>query len=113
NTFQDIWDASFNNDKTAFNWDEKREAVARFAESDFHINADFNWLGYSFQSEKFGGIAISIRERYQFQSIFNETTTDILFRGSAASYFDSLTIVFGSDTSRISNNPNYSQDTLN
>jgi len=111
-TFQDIWDASFNNDKTAFNWDEKREAVARFAESDFHINADFNWLGYSFQSEKFGGIAISIRERYQFQSIFNETTTDILFRGSAASYFDSLTIVFGSDTSRIENRPNYSNDTL-
>lgn len=112
NTFQDIWDAAFKNDKSGFNWDEKREAAARFVESDFHLNFDYNWLGYSFQSEKFGGIAISVRERYQFQSKFNETTTDILFRGSLSNYFDSLTIVFGSDTSRIANG-NYSQDTLN
>jgi hypothetical protein len=112
NTFSDIWAAAFNNDNEAFNWSEKRDAAARWVESDFNLNADFNWLGYSFQSEKFGGIAISIRERYQFQSRFNETTTDILFRGSLAGYFDSLTVVFGSDTSRIANG-NYPQDTMN
>jgi Family of unknown function (DUF5723) len=88
------------------------EAVGEYAQAGISIFVDFNWAGFSFQSEKFGGIAFNVRENYQWYSKLNEQTTDILFRGKLSSYFDSLTVVFGADTSVIANNANISSDTL-
>ncbi len=93
-------------------YQKQREAAANYAEAGISIFADFNWGGFSFQSEKFGGIAFNVRENYQWYSKLNQQTSDILFRGKLSTYFDSLTVVFGSDTSKIANSPNLSQDTL-
>ncbi|AEA44487.1 hypothetical protein Fluta_2502 [Fluviicola taffensis DSM 16823] len=89
------------------------ESVGNYAEAGVAINFDYNWLGFSYYNEKFGGIAFNIRESYSWYSKLNSQTTDLLFRGKVSSVFDSLTVVYGSDTSRIANNANISQDTLN
>ena len=76
--------------------------------------ADYNWFGFSYQSKRFGGIAVNIRENYQWYSQMNSELTDILFKGKLSNYFDSLTIKDASgNISMIANNPNLSQDTLN
>lgn len=100
------------NNSNTIDWNKQREEMANYAQSGIAINADYNWAGFAFQAKKFGGIAFNIRENYQWYSKFNEQTTDLLFRGKFASYFDSLTIVFNGDTSMIANDPNLSQDTL-
>lgn len=93
-------------------WEEQKQYAQEYAESGIALDAAFNWLGFSFYSEKFGGIAFNISENYNWYSRFNEETSDIIFQGKFANYFDSLTVVFGSDTSRIENHDNLSQDTL-
>lgn len=93
-------------------WEAQRKAAADYAQSGISIFADYSWFGFAFQGKKFGGIAFNIRENYQWYSKLNEQTSDLLFRGKVSNYFDSLTVVFNGDTSRISNHPNISRDTL-
>lgn len=94
------------------NYRQQIEAASNYAQAGVSIFLDFNWAGFSYQGEKFGGIAFNVRENYQWYSKLNQQTTDILFRGKLSSYFDSLTVVFGSDTSKIANHANLSNDTL-
>nr|WP_299207361.1 DUF5723 family protein [uncultured Brumimicrobium sp.] len=95
-----------------FNFEQQREAAGDYAESGIAVNASFNWFGASYQSEKFGGIAFSVNEHYDWFSQLNEQTTDIIFRGKLSSVFDSLTIAMNGDTTTISNRENISNDTL-
>lgn len=100
------------NEEEPANWAEQQDYATDYLNKGVAMFADYNWGGFAFQNEKFGGIAVNIRESYQWYSKLNEELTDILFKGKLSNYFDSLTIVFGSDTSVIANNPNLSQDTL-
>lgn len=93
-------------------WQEQRGYALDYINSGVSIDASFNWLGFSFQSEKLGGIAFNISENYTWYSRLNENTADIIFNGRVANYFDSLTVVFGSDTSMIANSTTLSDDTL-
>lgn len=111
NFYQSFKGAIMNNGDT-LNWAQKRDAAADFAEKGVNMFVNLNWFGISYQNEKLGGIAFNIRESYQWYSKLNQETTDIIFRGKLANYFDSLTVVYGSDTSRIANSENISQDTL-
>lgn len=99
-------------ENNSFDLEAQREAAADFAEAGLAVNADYNWFGFSYQSENFGGVAVSIRESYNWYSKLNENTADIIFRGRLADYFDTLTIVMDGDTSRIANSRDLSQDTL-
>ena len=96
----------------SFDLNTQKQAIANYAESGVSIFFDYNWAGFAYQGKRFGGIAFNIRENYQYYSKFNQQTTDLIFRGSASSYFDSLTIVAGLDTTRILNRANISPDTL-
>lgn len=87
-------------------------AVADYQQAGIGVYADINWAGFSFQTQKFGGIAFNIRENYQYYSQMNQQTTDLLFRGKTSGLFDSLVVAFGSDTSVIRNRNNISPDTL-
>jgi hypothetical protein len=98
---------------TPMSGEEQKEAVADYALAGVSLFFDYNWGGFSYQSKRFGGIALHVRESYQYYSKFNQATTDLIFRGNVSSLFDSLTVVFGSDTSRIENRPDVSSDTLN
>jgi hypothetical protein len=91
---------------------QQKEAAADYAQAGISMFVNYNWGGFSFQSPKFGGIAINVRESYQWYSKLNQATTDIIFRGKLSNYFDSLTVVFGTDTTRIANSATISQDTL-
>lgn len=93
-------------------WDRQKQYAADYMRSGIAMDANFNWLGFSFQSKTFGGIAVNIQESYNWYSRLNEETTNLIFEGKFAQYFDSLTVVFGNDTSRISNYDGISQDTL-
>lgn len=98
--------------KDDIDYKQQAESAAEYAEKGIGVFLDFNWAGFSFQNEKFGGIAFNIRENYQWYSKLNQQTTDILFRGKLSSYFDSLTVVFGNDTTTVANHENMSEDSL-
>jgi hypothetical protein len=88
------------------------EATAQYAQAGVAMFAEFNWMGFSFQNEKFGGIAFNIRENYQWYSKFNDKTTDLIFRGKLASLFDSVTVDFGGVQTTVAYDENMSQDSL-
>jgi hypothetical protein len=100
------------NEEEPANWAEQQDYAADYLNKGITMFADYNWGGFAFQNEKFGGIAVNVRESYQWYSKLNQEMTDILFKGKLSNYFDSLTVVFGTDTSMIANNANLSQDTL-
>lgn len=112
NASQGFWNNIRDKDNASFDFAAQKEAAAQYADAGLAINFDYNWFGGSVQFEKLGGIAISVREDYDFFGQLNEETSDIIFRGRIANYFDSLTVVFGNDTSTIANRENISQDTL-
>lgn len=93
-------------------WEEQKDAAADYALAGVSVFVDYNWGGFSYQSRKFGGVAFNVHESYQYYSRFNQDVTDLIFRGNVSSYFDSLTVVFGMDTSVIANRPDVSSDTL-
>lgn len=93
-------------------WDQQRQYAQEYLESGVAIDANYNWFGFSFFDEKVGGIAFSINEQYNWYSRFNKETTDLVFGGKLANYFDSLMVVFGSDTTMIANSATLSNDTL-
>ncbi len=99
-------------DTSKVDWQRQQEAAAEYAEAGIAINVNYNWFGFAYQSAKFGGIAFNVTEQYNYYSKFNKQTTDLIFRGKLSSYFDSLTVVYGQDTSVIANNDNISQDSL-
>jgi hypothetical protein len=87
--------------------EQKIQAAQDFGGSDFAFNFDNNIFGFAYQSPKFGGIALSIRTRASWNSNFNADFSNMLFQGSTAPYFDSLSYYNGSDTSIVANNGNY------
>ena len=58
-------------------WEEQRQNAIDYMNSGIAFDANFNWLGFSYQNEKFGGIAFSINESYNWYSQMNEDMTDL------------------------------------
>ena len=53
--------------------------------------AGITWLGFSYQHEKIGGFAISIRDRMVWSTYLNDTASAFLFQGyNYKPYFDSI-----------------------
>ncbi|HSZ24539.1 MAG TPA: DUF5723 family protein, partial [Cytophagaceae bacterium] len=89
------------------NLNDKISAANTFANNTVSINFDFTLLGISFQDEKFGGLAFSIRESFRYYSNITPTAADFAFRGGTSSLFQSLVL---SNGTTVANNPNnYSQ----
>ena len=99
-------------DEGTFDFEQQQAAAADYAEAGITINASYNWFGASFQTDKFGGIAISINEEFNWFSQMNRQTTDLIFRGKRSDYYDSLVIDYQGDTSTVYNSGNISQDSL-
>ncbi|MEX1191942.1 MAG: DUF5723 family protein [Brumimicrobium sp.] len=113
NAYNAIYNEATGNENEDFDYDAQREAAADYAEAGMAINFNYNWFGASYQSEKFGGIAVSVTENYNWYSQLNKQTTDLVFRGRTSNYFDSLQIAFDGDTTTIANSNGLSEDTLN
>ncbi len=84
---------------------EKVQAARDFIEQGLAINADIMALGFSINLGKAGGVAFMIRDRFQWYSIANETTSQIMFLGYNAPYFDTTTVDANNDTVGIASNP--------
>lgn len=113
NLYGSIKDRFIGNIPSETQKDQRKSNVADYAQAGVSIFLDYNWAGFSFQGEKFGGIAFNIKENYQYYSKFNQQFTDLVFRGNTSSYFDSLQVVFAGDTTMIANRDNISLDSLN
>ncbi len=106
-----------NKSATDFTYDEKVQAAKDFADAGLAFNADFSAIGAAFTSDKLGGIAFRINDRFQWYSKLGPTASDLLFLGKTSSYFDSLTVINGNgDTVQVENNnaniDNYSRDSI-
>lgn len=93
-------------------WQEQRQYAMDYVNSGVSLDFNFNWLGFSYQSEKLGGFAFNVSENYTWYSRLNQNMSDLIFNGRVANYFDSLTVVFGTDTSQIANSATLSSDSL-
>lgn len=95
----------FNADKI-FNSEEKQQAVQDFTNTKLQFEGNIGGIGVSFQDEKIGGFAFTVKERLMWDSNLNEESSDILFKGYNASYFDEVYYDEQTgDTTGISNNP--------
>jgi len=88
---------------------EKVQAAQDFTDAGVAFNVDAGSFGFSFASEKFGGIAFRINDRMQWYSKFGQKASELLFQGFTAPYFDSLMLA---DSSVIANDPSLNYDTL-
>ncbi|HVD96753.1 MAG TPA: DUF5723 family protein [Cytophagaceae bacterium] len=82
---------------------EKITAAQKFASNTISANLDFMLFGVAFQDEKFGGLAITVRESFRYYSKLTGLGSDYLFRGATSSAFDSLIL---SNGAVVANNPN-------
>lgn len=99
---------------SSFTYEEKLNAAQEFANSGMALDIDLGSFGLSYSNEKFGGIAFRINDQINWYSRFNETTSEILFLGKLAPYFDSLLYVDPTtlDTTQIENYQGMSQDSM-
>lgn len=95
-----------------FTQQEKIDAARNFTETGFAVNVDLGSFGIAFTHEKLGGIAFRVNDRFQWNSTFSKTASEILFLGFNASYFDSVNYFNGTDTVTIANSQSFSKDTI-
>ncbi len=81
--------------KTVTNWtqQQKREAGRDFANSGLALNFDMGAFGFSFASEKFGGIAFRMNDNMNLYSRLGDNASELVFMGRQSNYFDSLVYV--------------------
>jgi len=77
---------------------QKVSAAKDFTESGFAINLDFQPIGIALTTENAGGFAAGVRDRVRWYSQLNETTSEILFLGYNAPYFDRTFFTNATDT---------------
>lgn len=113
NLYGSVKDALLNKTSSQFNWQQAQQNAGEYARAGVSMFANYNWFGFAYQNDKFGGIAFNITENYNWNSKLNDRTSNLIFNGQLADYFDSLTIAINGDTTMIANVGNLSQDTLN
>ncbi len=105
-----LFDLIFQEGGVTFSAAQKTAAAKAFSGNGVRINADLFLAGAAFQSQSFGGFAITIRERATGAFVFNDEASKLIFEGRASGYFDSLALNFNGDTVGFSTNPqNYSK----
>jgi hypothetical protein len=67
---------------------DKIDMLEVIADNGIYFSADVSWMGFSLNTEKFGGFAVSVRDRMQSSLSFNGTSGDIFILGYNATYFD-------------------------
>lgn len=103
-----------NKSTKSFTIDEKRQAAVDFANTGFALNLDYGSFGFGFAGKRFGGIAFRINDNIGMYSRFNEATSDIMFMGKGADYFDSLVFIDSVtlDTVSVANYENMDPDSI-
>lgn len=100
-----LMNALFNNGSIEFTLADKRRAAADFAGKGIRFSVDFFSFAASLQTNDFGGLALTARERAMGTFRFNEAAAALAFEGRYYSYFDSLSTNFRGDTIGFATNP--------
>ena len=69
------------------------------------LNADLRLFGVAITSERLGGFAFSVTERYSMNMNLSKDVADIMTFGFGAPYFDSLLVESNGNFSNVVNNP--------
>ncbi|MCX6234725.1 MAG: DUF5723 family protein [Bacteroidetes bacterium] len=69
-------------------YNEKQKAADDFTNARIWASGAVTWFGISYQQEKIGGFAFSIRDRGLWNSVLNDQAALFLFQGYNAPYFD-------------------------
>jgi hypothetical protein len=80
---------------------QKRDLVEELTLKPSALDADFLTFGASFNTEKLGAFACTVRERFDFYSRLDRNLTDLLWLGNQSSYFDSLVVLTASGADSI------------
>ncbi len=91
---------------------DRQQAAKDFSNSLLWAQAGITWVGFSYQNEKIGGFAFSIRDRALWNTVLNDKAADFLFLGYNDPYFDSLAVTHG-DTVGYSTNPKWASEVYN
>ena len=89
----------------SFTNEEKFRAATAFADKGVRFSIDVIALGAAYQSESWGGVAITIRERISGTFRFNDEAAQLAFEGRHMAYFDSIGIAWDGDTIGYAKNP--------
>ena len=110
--FKTIRNEALGKDVAPDDWKKQAQNAADYLSTGVSMDATYNWIGFSYQNEKLGGIAFNIQERYNWYSKLNTDVSKISFSGKTSDYFDQLTVVYGTDTTTIQNHDGISEDTI-
>ena len=99
---QQVMGDMFSND-LVLSMQERKDAASEFKDKRISSNVALTWFGFSYQNDKFGGIAFSIRDKGNWSSVLNEYGARFLFLGYNDPYFDIKTIEQGDSVGYASN----------
>lgn len=90
---------------TAFTPEDQLRAAQEFADRGLRCNVDALIFGASYQTKKYGGFAVTARERLNASFILNKGASEIIFQGRRAAYFDSSYTNWRGDTIGVARKP--------
>lgn len=97
----DLFNENINLDSTG-----KSLAASDFSNKLLWAQAGVTWFGFSYQHEKIGGFAFSIRDRMLWSTQLNDSASAFLFQGyNYRTYFDSITNPGTDSTTGYSSDP--------
>lgn len=106
----DLWDALFQNTGRQFTREDQLRAAEAFADNGIRFSVDVISLGAAYQSDSYGGVAFTVRERIAGTFVFNEAASKLAFQGRYFDYFDSVGVNFEGDSVGYARSPQrYSQ----
>ncbi|MBK6292016.1 MAG: hypothetical protein IPF59_09760 [Ignavibacteria bacterium] len=103
----DIFDLMFQSSSGTFTSAQKQAAVEAFSDGGMRFNADVIAIGASYQSQDFGGFALTVRERATGTFILNDEAANLIFKGRDSPYFDSLAVNWNGDSVAFATAPKY------
>lgn len=100
-----LWQTLFQSESFDFTFEQKQQAAREFANNGLRTSADVILFGASYQSDSWGGIALTARERIAATFALNDALSSLVFEGRFYSYFDSSAVNFNGDTVGYATNP--------
>lgn len=97
----------------SFDVTEKQEAAQAFADKGIRFSIDVMALGAAYQSDDWGGLAVTVRERMSGTFRFNADAAKLAFEGRHFEYFDSTATNYDGDTVGYSTQPRLFSDLFN
>jgi len=100
-----LWQTLFQSESFDFTFEQKRQAAREFANNGLRTSVDIILFGAAYQSDNWGGIAVTARERVAATFALNDALSRLVFEGRYFEYFDSSAVNFNGDTVGYSTNP--------